>query len=336
MASPTLLAVPNVSEGRDRAAIDAIGAAFAHGVSQQVRLLDVHSDGDHHRSVFTIAAPQGELADAVLRGARAAVERIDVVTRAISPNLAEAGQSGQHPHVGAVDVAPVVYLSPSTRGAACAEALVVADRIGSELEVPVFLYGELTGEDPQTARTRAQLRRGGITGLLERIAGRGERGERIAGRGERIAGRGDRIARADEPVAPDFGPPNLHPSAGATLVAARPPLVAFNLQLAHPAGIEDARRIAALIRENGSSGLPGVRAIPVSLTGGVAQVSMNVERPFDVSLAMVVQAVRAHSPVASAELVGLAPAAAFDGFPEDLPIPGFDPARHLIENALGS
>lgn len=308
MAPPTLLAVPNVSEGRDRATIDVIGAAFAQGASEHVRLLDVHSDGDHHRSVFTVAAPQGELADALLRAAQVAVERIDVVVRGTDTHPAE---TGQHPHVGAIDVAPVVYLHPTTRGAACAEALVVADRIGAELDVPVFLYGELSSEDAQSARTRAQLRRGGVSGLSARIAG------------------------GDERIAPDFGPPTMHPSAGATLVAARPPLVAFNLQLAPPASVEDARRIAALIREHGTSGLPGVRAIGIQLGGGVAQVSMNVERPFDVSLAMVVDAVRVHAQVAGAELVGLAPGVAFDGFPQDIPIPGFDPARHLIENALG-
>jgi glutamate formiminotransferase/glutamate formiminotransferase/formiminotetrahydrofolate cyclodeaminase len=308
MAPPTLLAVPNVSEGRDRETIDAIGAAFAHGASERVRLFDVHSDVDHHRSVFTVAAPQGELADAMLRAARVAVERIDVVARGTNTDPAE---TGQHPHVGAVDVAPVVYLDPTTRGAACAEALVVADRIGAELDVPVFLYGEISGEDAQSARTRAQLRRGGVTGLAARIAG------------------------GDDRIAPDFGPHRIHPSAGATLVAARPPLVAFNLQLAPPASVQDARRIAALIREHGTSGLPGVRAIGIQLGGGVAQVSMNVERPFDVSLATVVEAVRAHAHVASAELVGLAPAVAFDGFPQDIPIPGFHPGRHLIENALG-
>ncbi len=308
MAPPTLLAVPNVSEGRDRATIDAIGAAFAHGASDGVRLLDVHSDVDHHRSVFTIAAPQGELADAMLRAAQAAVERIDVVARGTDTDPAE---TGQHPHVGAIDVAPVVYLDPTTRGAACAEALVVADRIGAELDVPVFLYGELSGEDAQSERTRAQLRRGGVTGLSARIASR------------------------EGHIAPDYGPPTMHPSAGATLVAARPPLVAFNLQLAPPASFEDANRIATLIREHGTSGMPGVRAIGIQLGGGVAQVSMNVERPFDVSLAMVVEAVRVHTKVASAELVGLAPAVAFEGFPQDVPIPGFDPARHLIENALG-
>ena len=127
----------------------------------------------------------------------------------------------------------------------------------------------------------------------------------------------------------------MHASAGATLVAAREPLVAFNLELQPPAGVGDARMIAGLIREGGEEGLPGVRAIGVALNGGVGQVSMNVERPLDVPLALVVEAVSRHRPVRAAELVGLAPRAALEGFPRDLPLRGFDPARHVIENALG-
>jgi glutamate formiminotransferase len=314
MAPPTLLAVPNVSEGRDQTAIAALAAAIA-GTSTEpngVTLLDVHSDADHHRSVFTIAGASGALADALLRMAREAIARIDVMAAAAgSARDGEPEQPGQHPHVGAVDVVPIVYLRPEARGAACAQALVVADRIAYELEIPVFLYGELTAADDGSTRTRAQLRRGGVAGLAARMAAPRER------------------------IVPDFGPTRMHPSAGATLVAARPPLVAFNLQLAAGASMQQAREIAALVREHDGGGLPGVRAIGVELNGGVAQVSMNVERPFEVSLAMVVDAIRAHAEVASAELVGLAPSAAMDGFPPDVPIPGFDPARHLIENALG-
>ncbi len=341
MEPPILLAVPNVSEGREESTIAAIGDAFAHGDGSSearsdvdrahvrgltpgaVRLLDVHSDADHHRSVFTLAGRPGDLADALLRGARIAVAQIDVMTRA-GRDRAEAGQ---HPHVGAVDVAPVVYLDARARGAACAEALVVADRIGQELEVPVFVYGELSGAGSSRARTRAELRRGGVAGLAERMAG-GEASAAGRSGAEGHAGSGHRLR-------PDFGPSRMHPTAGATLVAARPPLVAFNLQLAPPATVKDARGIAALIREGGEYGLPGVRAIGVSLSGEVAQVSVNVERPFDVPLSMVVEAVRTHAQVAGAELVGLAPAAALDGFPEDVPMPGFDPACHVIENALG-
>ena len=291
MTTPTLLAVPNVSEGRDQAAIAAIGEAFAG--QDGVRVLDRHTDGDHHRTVFTLAGHPGALGDALLGGAKAAVERIDI-----------GDGRGAHPHVGAIDVVPVVYLQDEARGAACAQALVVADRIGAELDVPVFLYGALGA-----GRTRAQLRRGGTARLAERM-------------------------RSGE-LWPDFGPRSAHPEAGATLVAAREPLVAFNLQLAAPATVADARTIAALIREGGAEGLPGLRAIGVALDGAVAQVSMNVERPLELSLARVVQAVSRHAAIASAELVGLAPRVALEGFPEELELLGFDPAIHVIENALG-
>jgi glutamate formiminotransferase/glutamate formiminotransferase/formiminotetrahydrofolate cyclodeaminase len=308
MTPRTLLAVPNVSEGRDADAIAAIGAAFAGGgAPEDVRVLDVHTDSDHNRTVFTLAGQPRELVDALVQGARAAVERIDVM----GPAGAGATDAGLHPHVGALDVAPIVYLDPSERGAACAAALVLGDRIAEELDVPVFLYGELSGADPGSARTRAELRRGGVAGLAARIAA------------------------GEERMAPDFGAPRMHPSAGATLVAARPPLVAFNVQLAPPASVEDARAIAALIRDGGPDGLPGLRALGLALSGGIVQLSMNVERPLELPLARIVDAVRAHTDLISAELVGLAPASAFTGFPHDVPIPGFDPARHLIENALG-
>jgi glutamate formiminotransferase / 5-formyltetrahydrofolate cyclo-ligase len=306
MTSPILLAVPNVSEGRDERTIAAIAAAFLNGAND-VRVLDVHSDPDHHRSVFTIAGRSRGLIDALVRGASVAVERIDVMGRG-GPGGVEAGV---HPHVGALDVAPIVYLDPGDRGAACATALVVGDRLGEELQLPVFLYGELSGSDPASARTRAQLRRGGAAGLAARLA------------------------RHEDRLKPDFGPERMHRSAGATLVAARPPLVAFNLQLATPATVNDARAIAGRIREGGQDGLPGLRALGLALSGEVVQVSMNIEQPFELPLAKVIDAVRAHAEVASAELVGLAPAAAFEGFPREVPMPGFDPQRHLIENALG-
>jgi glutamate formiminotransferase / 5-formyltetrahydrofolate cyclo-ligase len=307
MTPPILLAVPNVSEGRDAKTIAAIAGAFADDAGAGVQVLDIHSDADHHRSVFTLAGHPEALVGALLRGARVVLERIDVVSRAANGSE----HAGQHPHVGALDVAPVVYLSPDDRGAACAAALVLGDRLGEELQLPVFLYGELSGTDHESARTRSQLRRGGVVGLTERLAA------------------------VEDGLMPDFGPARMHPHGGATLVAARPPLVAFNLQLAAPATVIEARAIAEQIREGGAGGLPGLRALGLTLDGGVAQVSMNVERPFELPLARVVDAVRAHAEIASAELVGLAPAAALDGFPEDVPLPGFDPQRHLIENALG-
>ncbi len=296
--SPSLLAVPNVSQGRDRAALDVIADSFTKG--DGITLLDLHADPDHHRAVLSIAGSPGPLADALVAGVTEAANRIDVMS--LQP-----GNQGEHPRVGAVDVVPVVYLDRAMRGAACAEALVVADRIGVEIGVPVFLYGELTRSETTPASTRADLRRGGCRGLAERIA-----------RGQQW---------------PDFGPAALHPTAGATLVAAREPLVAFNLELAPPATVADARRIASLVREGGAEGLPGLRAIGVALhTRASAQVSMNVERPLELPLAHIVKAVARHAEVASAEIVGLTPKATLAGFPEDITITGFDPTRQIIEN----
>src|SRR3954454_7474717 len=119
-----LLAVPNVSEGRDAVAIAEIADAFAAGGAG---LLDVHSDPDHNRTVVTLSGEPGALSHALLAGARETVERIDL-----------SKHKGLHPHVGALDVAPVVHLDRGRRGAACAEALVAADLIATELDVPVF------------------------------------------------------------------------------------------------------------------------------------------------------------------------------------------------------
>src|SRR4051794_40339695 len=141
------MAVPNVSEGRDADAIAAIGGAFASGA----RLLDTHSDPDHGRSVYTLAARQGQLARALVEGARAAIARIDLTKH-----------SGDHPHVGAIDVAPVVYREPEQRGAACAEALTAGALFADELGLPVYLYGDLA-----QGRERHELRRGGLAGLAE-------------------------------------------------------------------------------------------------------------------------------------------------------------------------
>lgn len=272
----TLLAYPNVSEGRDAEAIARIGAAFGPG------LLDVHSDIDHHRSAYTLAGEPGALAQAVARGAATATELVSIDAH-----------EGVHPRVGAVDVAPIIYLRDEDRGAACAEALVLADLLAEEVGLPVLLYGILAG-----GRSRAELRRGGPAELARRIAA-----------GE---------------LTPDFGPPTLHATAGAVLVAARPPLVAFNVELAPPATVQDAKRVAALIRESGEEGLPGLRAIGLWLAeSGLAQVSTNVEDHRTVPLADVVAAVARHAPVAGAELVGLSPEAAFAGFPADVPLRGY-------------
>jgi glutamate formiminotransferase/glutamate formiminotransferase/formiminotetrahydrofolate cyclodeaminase len=288
-ADARLLAVPNVSEGRNQRTIAAIGAAFTHAGAD---LLDVHSDPDHNRSVFSLAAPPGLLARALAAGAAESIARIDLREH-----------EGVHPRIGALDVAPIVFRTDAQRGASCAEALVLADMLGEELELPVFLYGILS----DGRRTRADTRRGGPRELRRRM----QSGE----------------------LKPDFGPSEPHATAGAVLVGARPPLLAFNVELEPPATLDDAREIASLIREGGPDGLPSVRAIGVWLAHrGVAQVSTNVEDHRQANLADVVAAIARHARPARAELVGLAPVAAFEGFPENIRLAN----RRTLEEALSA
>lgn len=286
----TLVAVPNVSVGDDGALAESLAGAFVAAGDAEL-LCEPHFDPDHGRAVYTLAGRPGALSRALRDGARAAVEKVDLATHA-----------GIHPCVGVVDVAPVVYLDPEMRGVACAEALVLGDRLGYEVGLPVFLYGVLAG-----GRPRAELRRGGVKGLARRV----DEGE----------------------ASPDFGPASISAASGAALVSARAPLVAFNLELAPSAGLEVARQVAAEIREGGPAGLPGVRAIGLELParGGVAQVSVNVEDHLSVPLARLVEEVSRRAPVAATELVGLAPQEAFSGFPDGLECRG----RATLEDALG-
>jgi len=289
-----LLAVPNFSEGRDGARIEAIATAFATGAA----LLDTHSDPIHNRTVLTLSGPPDSLAGALANGARACAEAIDMRRH-----------EGAHPCVGALDVCPVVWLRTEDREAARAEALAAARGIATHARVPVFLYGELASH--LSHRERAFFRAGGLAELRRRL----NSGE----------------------LRPDFGPGELHPSAGATLVTARPPLAAFNIEL-EGAGIEATREIADHLRESGG-GLPGVRALGIDLGGGRTQVSTNVHDPIAVPLSRVIERVaelaaeRGARPVAG-EIVGLVPEASLVGLPREPPLTGFDPAQHVIERRL--
>ena len=289
-----LLAVPNFSEGRDSETIGAIGRALEH----ELELLDVHSDPVHNRSVYTLAGERGALARGLLRGARAGIETIDMRRH-----------QGAHPCIGALDVCAVVHSAPDHRGGAETEAMVVADEIADRLGVPVCLYGELATAPER--RERAFFRRGGLPELARRMSA-----------GE---------LRADR------GPDAPHPTAGATLVTARPPLAAFNVELDTP-DREVATAVAVALRESGD-GLPGVRAIGIELPGAHSQVSTNVHDPAEVPLGRVVAEVERLAadhgarPL-STEIVGLVPAAALEGYPDDVPIAGFDPERHVIERRL--
>src|SRR4051794_21356230 len=167
-----------MSEGRDPAVIAAIGEAL----SAHAALLDVHTDVDHNRSVYTLVGDEAQLVDALLAGIDCARERIDLRRHV-----------GAHPRVGAADVVPIVPVVPSDMERARSTALELAQRIGSELGLPVFLYGELAPD-----RGPAFFRRGGPEELQRRI----DVGE----------------------VVPDFGPSKLDPGAGGVIVGARRPL----------------------------------------------------------------------------------------------------------------
>jgi glutamate formiminotransferase len=283
-----LESVPNFSEGRDGATIDAIGGAL----EQHARLLDVHSDADHNRSVFTVVGSEAELVAALLEAVRVARERIDL-----------RGHEGAHPCIGAADVVPVVPIVPGDleRARSCASEL--ARRIGDELGLPAFLYGESS-----PGRGPAFFRRGGLAELRGRV----EAGE----------------------VVPDFGPARLDERAGGVIVGARRPLIAFNVNL-RGASLDVAREIARLVRESGG-GFPGVRALGLELPrAGAVQVSMNVEDWEAAALHEIVARVEAEAAargaeVAGAELVGLMPAgAAATAAGASLRIDGFDASRLL-------
>jgi glutamate formiminotransferase len=267
-------------------------------IAEHARLLDIHSDADHNRSVFTLVGDDVEIVDALLAAVAVAKARIDL-------RLHE----GVHPRIGAADVVPVVPIRPDDMERAKVAALTLAQRIGEELELPVFLYGEVGG-----GRGPAFFRRGGPAGLQERVDG-----------GE---------------LAPDFGPRAIDPATGAVLVGARRPLIAFNVNHAGASG-EAAREIAAVVRERGG-GFPGVRALGLDLPrAGKAQVSMNVEDWEAAALHDILAAVEreaaAHGvEVEGSELVGLMPAAAAAAAAGSLlRIDGFDASRLLELRLLG-
>jgi len=282
-----LESVPNFSEGRDRATLDALAGAL----SGRARLLDVHADTDHNRSVFTLVADEDDLVEALVAAIACARERIDLRRH-----------EGAHPRIGAADVVPVVPVRPADMERAKRAALALADRVGGELDLPVFVYGELA-----RGRGPAFFRAEGLEGLRRRV----ESGE----------------------LAPEFGPALIDERSGAVLIGARRPLIAFNVNLRGE--LESAREIASAIRER-DGGFPGVRALGLELPrAGLVQVSMNVEdweaaALHDLVAAIEREAAARGAEVVGSELVGLMPggaAAAAAG--AALRINGFDASRVL-------
>lgn len=293
-------AVPNVSEGRDRSTIEAIAAAIQS--VESVVLLHVHSDVDHNRSVFTYASEEpAALRDATLALYRVALKRIDLRQH-----------EGEHPRVGAVDVCPFVPLRGHTMNDCVALANEVGALVAREMNVPVYLY-----EHAATAEQRRDLpniRSGGFENFGAKIV--------------------------KEEWRPDFGPATVHPNAGVTIIGARVPLIAFNVQLGSN-DFDVATKIARAVRGI-SGGLRYVRALPIRLKHrGIVQVSMNLldyrRTPIMRAYNLVKEeAARYGVDVISTEIVGLVPADALYAVAEwQLRIAGFSPSmvleRRIVE-----
>ncbi|NOS79676.1 MAG: glutamate formimidoyltransferase [Nitrospira sp.] len=268
--------IPNFSEGRNPATIQALIAAVESVPG--VWLLDRTSDPDHHRSVLTFAGDP----DAVLE---AAFQAIQIATKLIDLR----NHTGVHPRIGATDVVPFVPIQGSTMEDCIRLAQRLGERVGAELQIPVFLYEQAAGHPD---RTRLEtIRQGGLSGLGARMA---------AGLNWR----------------PDFGPAHLHETAGAIAIGARPPLIAFNVNLNSP-DLNIAKTIARTIRQS-NGGLPCVKAIGVALASrGIVQVSMNLTDYRVTSMATAFRAVQTESSkvgvgIAESEVIGLVPQAALD------------------------
>ena len=266
-----------------------------------VRLLDRTSDPSHNRSVFTFAGDHALIPAAVRALFEAAVARVDLRQH-----------TGEHPWIGAIDVVPFVPLAGASMEECVALAKQVGESIAGEFGIPVFLYEEAAARAER--RPLENIRRGGLHALRARMA--------------------------SSDWKPDFGPAALHPTAGATAIGARGPLIAFNVNLATD-NVEIARAIARRVRAS-SGGLAHVKALGVFLHDRrLAQVTMNltnyevtpIERVFD---AVAACAREAGVSIVESELIGLIPEAALSGTtPAHLQLRGFS-RRCVLEDRLRS
>jgi len=298
MSRPLIEAVPNFSEGRDPQTLGALRDALRS--CEDAFLLDDSADPDHHRSVYTLAGKPEAAVEALLAGARVAVERIDLIRHL-----------GAHPRIGALDVAPFVPLLDCSWEECVETAEEFAQRLWEELHVPSYFYGRAATR-PERERLE-QIRRGGFEVLREAALHFPDR-------------------------RPDVGGPMLHPTAGAVAVGVRPVLIAFNVNL-RTEDPGPARRIARMIRES-SGGYPAVKALGLELPAqGLTQVSMNLTDYRRTGLRTVVERIRREAAnegveVAASELVGLVPQAALEGAtPQELLLEDFSVDR-ILENRL--
>ena len=290
--------VPNFSEGRNPATIQALIDAVTSTAG--VVLLDHSMDMDHHRAVLTFCGTPAAVIEAAFRAIRIATDLIDLRTHV-----------GVHPRIGATDVVPFIPIRGTTMQDCVHLAKRLGARVGREIEIPVFLY-EGAAAHPDHAPLEA-VRRGGLKGLAFRMA-------------------------SDPDWTPDFGPPRLHQSAGAIAIGARPPLIAYNVNL-RSSDVDAARSIARSIRHS-SGGLPHLKAIGVKLASrGLVQVAMNLTdyqvTPIQTALEAVKAGAAKHGiEVAGSELIGLVPQAALDqAAAAFLNLNRFD-ASHILETRI--
>jgi glutamate formiminotransferase len=240
-----------------------------------VRLLDVQSDATHHRSVLTFVGDREGLTAAVLGLYEGAIEAIDLRTH-----------RGEHPRLGAVDVCPFVPISDVTVEDCAQLAREVGAAVAARFNLPVFLYEDAASRPGR--RNLEDIRRGEFEGLAARLA--------------------------QPDWAPDFGPAVPHPSAGATVIGARMPLIAYNINLATDR-VDVAKKIATAVRMS-SGGFRFVKAMGIALEDrGIVQVSMNLTNFERTPIFRVFEAVRREAErygvhVLESEIVGLVPAAA--------------------------
>jgi glutamate formiminotransferase len=263
--------VPNFSEGRDQSVIDQITAEVK--AVEGVKFLGADPDVDHHRVVVSFVGNRAGVAEAAFRTVAKASELIDLN-----------GHEGEHPRMGAADVLPFVPVQGVTMDDCVELANEVGERIGSELDIPVFLY-EHAATRPER-QNLAKVRKGQFEGLRELIG-------------------------KDPDREPDFGPHHIHPTAGATAVGARMPLIAYNVNLGTP-DVKIAKAVAKAVRHI-SGGFRHVKAMGFEIKDrGITQVSMNLVNYKASPIHRVQEAIRREAarygvPVVGAEVVGLVP-----------------------------
>jgi len=289
--------VPNFSEGRRKDVVDGILAAVRS--VEGVKLIDHSMDASHNRAVVTFVGTPAAASEAAFRAIARARETIDLRQH-----------TGEHPRVGATDVVPFVPLEGSSMKECVATAHALGERVGRELEIPVYFY-EAAALRPER-RNLPDVRKGQFEGLRDLIG-------------------------KDPAREPDAGPKDaIHPSAGATIIGARNFLIAFNVNL-ETQDVQVAKDIAKKIREK-DGGLPGIKAMGFFLDDlRCAQVSMNVCDFERTGLARVYREIEAAArergvAIRESELVGLAPRAAMpDGTAQAVRLRGFDPTKQIVE-----